>query len=199
MHVEASYLQGWLALPAEWQENPKRLWRLSTKHGSAGTLGDLGCHIIDMATFLCGPIAEVYTRMETYAKPGGTTRVGEFDLDANDGFISTVTFAGGGLGTIHSTRWGTGYSNREFIRVYGDAGTIDIDYQASQHVLRLYSVGNATWSTIECGSSKTNYRKFVESIQSGDQDECDFANGYLIQKYMDACVRSNHSRTAIAV
>ena len=51
-HVEASYLQAWLVSHAwgEWRKQPQWLWRLSSKHGSKGALGDLGVHIVDFAT-----------------------------------------------------------------------------------------------------------------------------------------------------
>jgi len=55
-HIEASYLQGWVAA-RDWSdpsiEGPW-LWRLSKGHGSNGTLGDIGIHIIDFTTFATG-------------------------------------------------------------------------------------------------------------------------------------------------
>ena len=52
-HVEASYLQSWLVGKAwgDWRAEDKWLWRLSTKHGSTGVLGDVGIHILDFATY----------------------------------------------------------------------------------------------------------------------------------------------------
>ncbi|WP_372353272.1 Gfo/Idh/MocA family protein, partial [Pararhizobium sp. YC-54] len=43
-HIEASYLQSWLVSKAwgDWATETKWLWRLSTKHGSNGVLGDVG-------------------------------------------------------------------------------------------------------------------------------------------------------------
>ena len=36
------------------QLQDKWLWRLSTNHGSMGTLGDIGVHIFDFASFPIG-------------------------------------------------------------------------------------------------------------------------------------------------
>lgn len=49
-HVEASYLQSWLVskMWGDWQTESRWLWRLSKKHGSNGTLGDVGVHILDL-------------------------------------------------------------------------------------------------------------------------------------------------------
>ena len=46
-HVEASYLQSWLVSKAwgDWRTEAKWLWRLSRKHGSNGTLGDIGIQL----------------------------------------------------------------------------------------------------------------------------------------------------------
>ena len=43
-HIEASYLQSWLVSKAwgDWSTESQWLWRLSTKHGSNGVLGDVG-------------------------------------------------------------------------------------------------------------------------------------------------------------
>src|SRR5581483_3360360 len=47
-HFEASYLQSWLVSRhwGDWRTGPQWLWRLSTKHGSNGVVGDIGIHII---------------------------------------------------------------------------------------------------------------------------------------------------------
>ena len=52
-HVEASYLQSWLVSKAwgDWRTESQWLWRLSKKHGSNGTLGDIGIHILDYPSF----------------------------------------------------------------------------------------------------------------------------------------------------
>ena len=62
IHMDANYNQSWLTSNywGNWKEQDKWLWRLSTNHGSKGTLGDIGVHIFDFAsrpdsriTFFC--------------------------------------------------------------------------------------------------------------------------------------------------
>ena len=76
-HFEASYLQSWLTQPAwgHWDRESQWLWRLSSKHGSKGVLGDVGIHILDFATFIAGQSAtEVSCRLATFHKaPGDQT------------------------------------------------------------------------------------------------------------------------------
>ena len=88
-HFEASYLQSWLMQPAwgDWKSDPTWLWRVSTSHGSNGVLGDVGIHILDFATYAAGahPV-DVSWRLKTFDKAPGN-RIGEYVLDANDGFV----------------------------------------------------------------------------------------------------------------
>jgi len=197
-HVEASYLQSWLASTdwGDWRDNPRLTWRLSTRHGSQGVLGDLGCHIYDMAAFLCGDIDELYCRLETYDKGIPGNSIGEYVLDANDSMVATVTFASGVIGTIHSTRWAPAYVNREFIRVYGESGTIEVDFNRSQKACYLYTVAAEEWETVETTPTPSNYERFVKAIRDGHDDESDFANGLKVQRYLDASFASDRERRA---
>lgn len=63
-HVETSYLQSWLAgtVQRDWRETLGPLWKLSSAHGIRGVLGDASVHIIDFATFPCGPVRDVHRR-----------------------------------------------------------------------------------------------------------------------------------------
>ena len=64
VHVEASYLQSWLSSQVwgDWKTTPAWLWRLSSKHGSKGVLGDVGVHILDFASLPVGPIRSIQAR-----------------------------------------------------------------------------------------------------------------------------------------
>ncbi|MCX7935307.1 MAG: Gfo/Idh/MocA family oxidoreductase, partial [Planctomycetota bacterium] len=123
-HVEASYLQSWLVSCAwgDWRKRPGLAWRLSTRHGSLGDLGDIGCHAYDATALLCGEIAEISCRLRTFPKGVPGNRLGEYILDANDSFAATLLFKNGALGVIHSSRWATGHLNSLRFRVYGTKG-----------------------------------------------------------------------------
>jgi predicted dehydrogenase len=202
MHVEASYLQSWLVTGdwGDWRTNRRFTWRLSTKHGSSGVLGDLGCHIFDMAVFLCGDIAELFCRLETYDKGIAGNRIGEYELDANDSLAATVQFANGALGTIHSTRWAPGFINREFVRAYGDRGSVEVDFDKSLHTYQIFrGTSGEKWQTVKCEATSSNYDRFIGSIETGDNDESDFENGYKIQAYLQGCVQSNKLQKPVKI
>ena len=189
-HLEGSYLQGWLSTATwgDWRTDPGWTWRLSTKHGSAGTLGDLGCHIYDMARLLCGDIASIDCRLKTFDKGIPGNRIGKFILDANDTFISTVEFKNGALGTIHSTRWATGQDNSLRTRVWGEKGAVEIDLDVSYTDYKVYrkTVNRKTraWKTAACRPVPNLPEKFIRTIRSGKDDDSNFANGLKIQAYL---------------
>lgn len=202
IHVESSYLQGWLT-PGGWKNKPSAMWRLSTAHGSAGDLGDLGCHIYDMTALLCGDIAEINCRLQTFDKGVEGNTLGEYVLDANDSFVSTVTFANGGLGTIHSSRWATGHANSLRVRVFGDAGAIEIDLDRSYDEYLICAGAKAiaarSWTNVKCKPTPTNYQRFIRAIKTGKNDTCDFANGVKVQAYLHYSVESDKTRAPMKV
>jgi len=203
MHLEASYLQGWLVGKhwGDWHSSSNWLWRLSTAHGSKGVLGDLGVHILDFASYPAGDIVSVNCRLKTFHKAEGD-RIGEYVLDANDSAVITVELEGGAIGTIHTTRWATGHQNSLLLRIYGDKGGIEIDLDKSYSELRICrgkDVDKAQWKTIKCAATPNIYQRFIKSIRTGRNDQPDFARGAAIQKVMDACFESDKLGTAVKV
>jgi len=202
-HVEASYLQAWLAskIWGDWRTTPAWLWRLSTKHGSKGVLGDVGVHIIDYATFPSGPIREVSCRLKAFPKAPGN-RIGEYPLDANDSAVLTVEFDNGALGVIHTSRWVGGHGNRLFLKIAGTLGTIDMDSERSTEsyrVCRGKGLDKGEWTEVVCKPVPNNYQRFIKAIQTGKSGEPDFARGAEIQRVLDACFESEAKRKPVRV
>jgi predicted dehydrogenase len=204
IHVESSYLQSWLVskIWGDWHTKDAFLWRLSTKHGSMGTLGDIGCHIYDLTAMLCGDIAEIYCRLETFDKGYPNNRMGEYILDANDSFISNVKFASGAVGTVHSSRWATGQCNSLRARVYGDKGAIELDLDAGADIYKVCigkDVDKCKWKTVKCKATPDNYQRFVTALRTGKNDPSDFENGAKVQAYLHYSMESDTKGKAVKV
>jgi len=202
-HVEASYLQAWLPSKVwgDWQTTPAWLWRLSSKHGSKGVLGDVGVHIIDFATFPIGPIKELTCRLKAFPKAKGN-QIGEYVLDANDSAILNVEFANGALGVIHTSRWVGGHANRLFLKIAGTKGTIEIDSDRSTtgyRECRGKGLDKSEWTEVACKPVPTNYQRFIKAIRGGPSGEPDFARGAEVQKVLDACFVSEAKRKPVGV
>jgi predicted dehydrogenase len=202
-HVEASYLQAWLAskIWGDWRTTPAWLWRLSSQHGSKGVLGDVGVHIVDFATFPVGPITSVFCRLKAFDKAPGN-RIGEYTLDANDSAVLNVEFQNGALGTIHTTRWCGGHANRLFLKVAGTRGTVEIDSDRTTAGYRICAgkdLDKALWRDVAVTDVPNNYQRFIKAIRTGKQDQPDFARGAEIQKVLDACLVSDAEKRPVKV
>ncbi|MGA2639813.1 MAG: Gfo/Idh/MocA family oxidoreductase [Spirochaetia bacterium] len=205
LHVEASYLQSWLVQETwgDWRTTDAFTWRLSRKHGSTGTLGDIGCHIYDLTAFLCGEISEIACRLATFDKGVADNRVGPYVLDANDSFVSTVRLAGGGIGTVHATRWASGQLNSLKVRVYGDEGALDVDLDRSREVYGLAkskrAMRAASWKDVKSPKTLNQYERFIAALRRGVSDESDFANGARVQACLEASFTSDRKRKPVRV
>lgn len=204
MHFEAHYLQTWLTSPVwgDWKTTPAWLWRLSTAHGSKGVLGDIGVHIVDLATYVADQkVTSLNARLKTFDKaPGG--RVGEYVLDANDSAYLRVGLSGGGMGVISTTRWATGQPNSLALSLYGDKGGLRLDLDKSRSELDVClgkNVAKAHWETVKCRPTPTMYDRFIRSIKSGRNDASDFRRGWEVQKVLDACFVSEEKRREISI
>ncbi len=203
-HIEASYLQSWLVSKAwgDWSTESQWLWRLSTKHGSNGVLGDVGIHILDFAGYgAATDIDHIFARLKTFEKTPGN-RIGEYDLDANDSFTMTAEFTNGAMGVIHASRWATGHLNELRLRIHGDKGALEVIHRPDRSLLRAClqeDVELAVWKEIEVDPIATNYQKFVAAIQEGRGQEPNFRHAANLQKILDLAMVTELERRELTV
>jgi predicted dehydrogenase len=198
-HFEASYLQSWLTQDAwgAWDKESQWLWRLSTAHGSKGVLGDVGIHILDFATFIAGQsVAEMSCRLATFDKaPGG--QIGEYVLDANDSATMQVVLENGALGTVAATRFASGHHNDLRLRLYGDKGGLEVQFE--KNVSRLFAcLGDAIktpeWTEVPCPEVPKIYERFIAAIRGEGVAEPTFARGAELQRMLDRAEQSAEQR-----
>jgi predicted dehydrogenase len=203
-HVEASYLQSWLVSKAwgDWRTERQWLWRLSKKHGSNGVLGDIGVHILDFAVFgAATEIERVFCRLKTFDKAEGN-RIGEYELDANDSFTMSVSFANGALGVIHASRWATGHVNELRLRVYGERGGVEVTHRHDGSLLRVCLGSDAetgTWKDMPVEPVRTNYQRFTDAVHSGVMGDPSFRHAANLQKILDLATVTELDRKEHAV
>jgi predicted dehydrogenase len=203
-HVEASHLQSWLVGKAwgDWKTESKWLWRLSKKHGSNGALGDIGIHIVDFASYGSGlDVAHVFGRLKTFAK-APDSRIGEYDLDANDCFAMSVDFTNAAIGTIQASRTAGGQLDQLRLRVYGEKGSIEMIYDTGKSSLRACTgadLDTATWRDIPFEPVDTNYQRFVAAVRASKMQEPSFRRAANIQKVLDMAQVSDREHKDAAV
>ena len=195
-HVMASYLQSWLSQPAwgDWRKEPRFLWRLSTKHGSKGVLGDVGVHAVDFASFAAGQeIRRVSCQLATFDKARGG-RIGEYRLDANDSATIQAVLGNGALATISLTRFATGHLNDLSVEVYGDKGGLRVTTDSRKSRLDGClggDIGKARWKRLPCPKLPTTYQRFIAAIRGGAAAAPDFERGAAMQAVLDRAEESS--------
>ncbi len=196
-HFEASYLQSWLLQPAwgDWKTDDRWLWRLSTRHGSNGVLGDIGIHILDFATHIAGSDAtSVSCRLKTFDKAPGN-QIGEYVLDANDSCVLSLELENGANGVVHASRFASGHLNDLQMRVFGDKGALDV--RSVRHFSTLQAclsddLETGNWSEIEVApSGPPVFQDFVSAIRGEGPVDPDFARGASLQRVLDLAVVSD--------
>ena len=194
-HFEASYLQSWLTQPAwgHWDRESQWLWRLSTKHGSKGVLGDVGIHILDFATFVAGQsVDEISCRLATFHKAPGD-QIGDYVLDANDSATMQVVLGNGALGTVAATRFASGHLNDLRLRLYGDKGGIEVSWEKNVSRLRAcleHDMQSGDWHDIDAPVLATIYERFIAAIRGEGVADPDFARGAALQRMLDRAEQS---------
>ncbi|MCY3021082.1 MAG: Gfo/Idh/MocA family oxidoreductase [Planctomycetota bacterium] len=194
IHVEGSYLQSWLVskIWGDWRTSEAMMWRLSTRHGSGGTLCDIGVHLYDLASFVVGDIVALTCDLKTFDK--GVKRIGQYVFDANDSMVATVHFKNGALGTLHSSRWAVGHANTVALRVYGDKGGLDLNLdRPAPDTLRVCwgkNIAKAQWKPVPCPPVPDMAERFVTSLLTRKQGQTGFAGGARVQAYLEYSLRS---------
>lgn len=100
-------------------------WRHNKARAGSGALGDLGSHVIDLARFLVGEIAEVSGTTQTFIgarAPAGATAPSPVDVD--DAALALLRFQNGALGTFEVSRFGMGRKNYNRVELSGDRGAL---------------------------------------------------------------------------
>ena len=204
-HIDASYLQSWLVSTAwgDWRSSPGWLWRLSTKHGSAGVLGDLGSHLFDMLLWVGGDIEAIACRLQSFAKGVRGNRVGPYRLDANDSFAASVRFRSGALAAAQASRWAVGHDNSVYVSVYGTKGAVrfdlDRDGGSYEFLAGAGAIRRRAWRVVKARPVPGAYARFVRAIRTGRPAAATFADGLRVQQCLAACVKSNATQRSAPV
>ncbi|MER8413436.1 Gfo/Idh/MocA family oxidoreductase [Mesorhizobium sp. M0243] len=203
-HVEASYRQSWLVSQSwgDWRVEDKWLWRLSSRHGSTGVLGDVGIHILDFATYGADQdIVSLHADLVTFPKAEGE-RIGDYLLDANDSVAMTARLSSGALATIAASRYMTGHANDLSLALHGTKGAIRVETDGKASNLSACLGGDVDlqqWRTLALPSVKRNARRFADALDTGRNGDPSFRRAADMQKLIDAAFESSAAKLPISV
>ena len=157
----------------------------------------MGIHILDLATFIAGQGArEISCRLATFDKAEGG-KIGEYTLDANDSATMQLVLANGALGTVAATRFASGHLNDLRLRIYGDKGGLEVQFE--KNTSRLFAclepaMKTADWTEIACPPVPTIYQRFIAAIRGEAPAEPTFARGAELQRLLDLAEASAGQR-----
>jgi predicted dehydrogenase len=115
--IHSEYIQDWLTDAQEQTDNKQAQWRTDPeKAGAGGSLGDIGTHAFNLASFVSGEqVSEVAAELTAFV-PG---RV----LDDNAHIM--LRFKNGAKGLLWSSQVAPGNENGLRLRVYGEKGGLE--------------------------------------------------------------------------
>ena len=194
-------------------------WRIDPV-GGPGVIADLGSHIIGMARFLLGPIAEVSADVRTVVKSRPVARGAKDrkDVLVDDVARILVNFGRGCGGTIEANWIATGRKMQLGFELTGEKGSL-VFTQERLNELMFYRAGGdprtSGYVKIEAGPQHPPYGQFcvagghelgfndlktiemgefLRAIGEGRRSTPDFREAYEIQKVVEASIASSKSR-----
>lgn len=215
-HMAARYYTGYA-------RDGEYAWRFDQGEAGSGVLGDIGSHWIDLAMYLMGPIVAISAVTSTIVQRQGRPDGAAYE-PCEDVAMMTATFASGAIGqlTVSAVCWeGEGFGQTHAVDIHGSGGSAyglcDWDRVQDVRVIRAGDSGPAQavertaeiWRTIRTDTVHNTYRDVFRTTESmtrawvsaaahGQQVRPDLADGALVQRVVDAALRSARSGGAVA-
>ncbi|WP_348610237.1 Gfo/Idh/MocA family protein [Halobaculum rarum] len=210
--VRGRYLQDWLSDPeAPWS------WRNDEEMAGSGALGDLGAHTIDLARFLVGDrvgeAASVSGHLQTFTEDrpveGGDGETRPVTVD--DAYSAQVEYDSGAMATFEASRVTEGHKNDHTVAVHGSEGSLQFSLERLNE-LEVMTGDARGYETVLVTDEDDPYiehwwppghvigwehtfvhenYEFLKSVARDDEFTPSFADGYEVQRVLDAVERSD--------
>lgn len=115
-----------------------RRWNSQRARSGGGVLIDNGCHSVDLARYLLGPIARVQAQFGKRVQP----------IEVEDTARILFTSDSGALGSIDLS-WSLHKETEAYVRIHGTQGTIEIGWRASR-----WKAAGGAWTPFGSGYDK---------------------------------------------
>jgi predicted dehydrogenase len=142
-HWRAVFLQDWLVDP-----DFPLTWRLKKETAGAGSLGDIGVHIVDLAHFLVGPITDVVGLTKTFVEERpisdrddvwGDRALSKGRVTVDDWAAFLARFENGATGTFEVTRLAPGRKIYQSFEINGSSGSVLFDFERMNELRVCYA------------------------------------------------------------
>jgi predicted dehydrogenase len=132
LHFYGRHFEDYLASP-----DAPFSWRLSTAMaGRCGAVGDLGCHILSIARYLCGPVEALVgsSAIRHAERPTGDPGSPMRQVENEDHAAALLRFAGGAPGVIETSRVALGRKMDLTFEVTGERGTLRFEAERMNEI-----------------------------------------------------------------
>ena len=193
-------------------------WRCEVAKAGTGALGDMGSHLVNLAHYLVGPIAEVAAGLAT-AIPERLDAEGRLRRVENDDVSEVlVRFENGALGHLGCSRIAWGRKNGLDFELYGRQGGLRFTQERFNEIQLFKPAERADdngFRTVLTGPPHPPFGRFtpgwghgigfndlkvieaahlLEAIATGTPAWPDFAEGQRVEAVCEAIARSAESR-----
>ena len=197
-------------------------WRMDADKAGGGTMADKGSHMIDLARYLVGEIAEVCSRAKIYIpyrKFPDSEEVGR--VTTNDASVFIAEFENGAIGCFQASNIAAGEKNALSFEIYGSNGSIRFNLERLNELQVYYADDDLRgYRTVMVTEKEHPYMsrwwpeghiigwqnlfvhqiyEFLTAVESGTPASPDFADGMRCQEVVDALVRSDKEKRWVSV
>lgn len=194
-------------------------WKQDAEVCGAGTLYDLGSHVIDLCRYLCGDFAAIRAKshiaFDTHKKSDGSL----WQTNADEAFYMTATLQSGAVGQVSVSKLAHGTEDGLCFEIYGTGGALryslaacDTLYYMDANQPKLPLGGTAGFVAIPAsGRYDAPGGKFpavkapqgwlrghvhgmylyLDAVASGNHFSPDFFDGLQVQRVMAAAMQSD--------
>lgn len=164
-------------------------WNADPAVSGGGVLIDNGCHSVDLARYLLGPLARIQAQFGRRIQP----------LPVEDTARMLFASAGGALGSIDLS-WSIHKESAAYVRIHGTGGTIEIGWQQSRYKRR----DDADWRVFGRGYDKVaafaaQLRNFAASLDGRESPVIDDDDALASVVLVECAYRSAREERWITV
>ncbi len=200
-------------------------WKQDKDICGAGTLFDLGSHIVDLCRFLCGDFSEVYAKEQIAFSEHRRADGSVWQTNADEAVYMTATLECGASGTLTASKISVGENDGLTFAIYGTNGALKFDlmeldwlYYYDANAPKGAMGGVSGFTRIECvgrypspagkfpspkaangwlrGHIGSMYA-FLDSIANGKEASPSFKDGAEVQRVLEAAHRSHVEGRAV--
>lgn len=206
--------RGWV--DEDYQADPELpwTWRATLAEAGLGALGDLGCHLVSLATGLMGPVESLIADTQVIHQTRPLPEGGRAAVENEDAASALLRFADGAQGSMVISRPAWGRKSRLGFEVHGTEGMIVYD-QERMNELQIYQnrgpLAEQGFKTILTGPAHPPYGAFcpapghqlgfndlkviecaalVEALSGGAKAHPDFTDALVFERVIHAMAES---------